>query len=304
MLNKKLYKKLSFLTLTIIILLQGLTPNLSCAQEMNEGDNPTTEKTISTKNEDLSYIEEKFLHNISHAQLAIHKNQYNDARHLFGETRNLIDNMDFSNTNQMQSNRLRSAVIVYRSGIHHMNYFLPIIKENNHVKYYYNGHPWGNNGKALKITDAKVVYITLKLEKDDLNKRINDIKKSFDALTPDYPNIAKQLDKLEHEIIVDRYVSDDDLQNTYNHLMLTKYLIENKVFPGANFALSHANDALNSLNIRHETPQRVEKIKEVKNELKELNKEINKKTPAITPKMEQKLREWTDEIGNWINKNF
>jgi hypothetical protein len=258
-----------------------------------ERNTPSQQTTASAAS---SFAIEQLLQHVSRAQLLIHLGDKAGASDHIQQALAITRNLESSAPEQRTRTNVRTGIVSYLTGKNRNDYIVPLLDNVEVIKTYTTGPFWSDK-KGLAVKDVRAVNATIAIDPAQAAKRL---QKASEYIAKDkFEDTSDELVKFQKSIVVEEKAVHLPLQQAREDLMLAQFMVQRNFFEGSRFALKHADDALD--NVKPATDERKERVKAMRNEIKQLEKTLAQKDPTITDNAMAQIKKWGDELNTWAN---
>jgi hypothetical protein len=236
-----------------------------------------------------------FVEHVNFARVALAMKNTVLAKQHITQARNMIMIIKGATSDQRVVTEVESGRIVYKYDTEYKYHYFPIQTGPVQVKTMDNGPLWASN--SLAVTDADIVYLTLDLNSEKAETHLN---KAEEAMTVNDLELAdKHLALLTEDVVsVDSKSSMPNVKARDN-IALARNFIAGKNYEGANYALKHADDALNEMQKDKNNAARLSAITAMRKDVSTLQKYVAKKDPSMIQKASARMDSWWQDLNNW-----
>ncbi len=236
-----------------------------------------------------------FVEHINYARVALAmKNTVLGKEHI-EQARNMAVVIKGTATEPRRITEIQSGRIVYTYETDYQYHYFPIQAGPVEVKQMTNGPIWAKND--LAVTDADIVYLTLDLSGDTVEKHLTAAETAIAA--NDLKLADKHLAQLVEAIVtVDSKASMPNVK-AQDNIALARNFIAGKNYDGAAYALKHADNALDEMQKDSNNKARLNDIATMRKDVNELQGYIAKKDPTMIQKADAKINKWWKDLKDW-----
>lgn len=238
-----------------------------------------------------------FVEHVNYARVALAMKNTDLATKHITQARNMVTVIKSITLDQRRISRVESGRIVYQYDTEYKYHYFPIETGPVEVKKISNGPIWAKND--LAVTDADIVYLTVDLTDDQAEIHLDEADVAIKA--KDLKSADRHLAQLTDAIVtVDSKESMPNVK-AHDNIALARNFIAGKNYAGANYALKHADDALDEMERDDSNKARVAEIKAMRKDVSTLQDYITKKDPTLIQEADTKIDGWWKDLKNWTN---
>ena len=263
----------------------------------------TITKTINPETiADTRMNAEHFLEHINAARVSIAINDILAAQAHLSSARELIVMLKNVKVEERKIVRVESGRVVYDYKTALQDHYFPIEKVQTgpvDVTTTKKGPFWATS-QTIAVTDAETVYLTLDLSDEKAEKGLEDAWKHLEE--KDLKAAQQSLETLIKEVVsIDSSVSRP-IDKAIDNIILTQNFITAKNYEGARYALSHADDALSSMEGKSKYASQKKTLKSLRKEVSALQLTLKQKDPTTLQKADAQLNKLWKDLKNWADK--
>ena len=267
----------------------GITTPMETTASRSTTENVAQDVTLSSR----------FIEHVNYARVALALKDLRTARAHLIAAQHVVALLKTPAAKTVRVTKIQSGRIVYQYETKYSDHYFPIETGPIELKKISNGHGWTKN-RGIAVTDAEIVYLTLDLSGDSVNRHLNE---AINAVDQREINVAQDHleDLMDDVITVDKSV-DVPLDKAQDNIALARSFIAAKNYDGARYALKHADDALDAMERDDRYDPYKKSLATMRHEVNGLEKQVAKKDPTLLNKVDAKMAKWAKELKSWANK--
>ncbi len=265
-------------------------------------DNITT-NTVKTANTAISKAElsdprvaaTSFVEHVNYARVALAMKNVGLGKQHITQARNMVAAIKNMTEEQRRITGVESGRVVYQYDTEYKYHYFPIRTGPVPVKQMDTGPMWATN--ELAVTDADMVYLTLDVRGNRPEEYLDAAESAIAA--NDLKSAEKHLAQLTKAIVtIDSKVSMPSVKARDN-IALARDFIIGKNYEGANYALTHADEALDEMQRDDTYKTQRDAILAMRKEVKTLQAYIKQKDPTMVQKTANRMDAWWKDLNEW-----
>jgi hypothetical protein len=238
---------------------------------------------------------ENFMVFTNYARIALAKKNGTMAKIDVAEARNIITLIKSQTSGERKVAGMASGRIRYRENTAYPYHYFPIETGEIEVKNLKTGPPWAKN--ELAVADAEIVTITVNFTGDAADKRLDAANTAID--NGNLKSADTQLAKLiDIAVTIDKEVADP-LDKATGNIALARHFVLSGNYNGASYALTHADEALNSMQQDDAYQIHRADIIAMRKSLRHLQKSLIQENQPPMQKTDEKLHHCWSELKGW-----
>lgn len=236
-----------------------------------------------------------FIEHVNYARVALAMKNTDLAKQHIIEARNVAAFIKDTPTEKLRITEVQSGRVIYQYETEYKYHYFPINAGPVQVKTIDNGALWAKN--SLAVSDADIVYLSLDLTGNKVESYLTASEKAITA--GNLKEAGNQLAKLTEVVVTVNSETSVPSDKAHDNIALARNFLAGKNYNGANYALKHADEALDEMLKADAYKEHREEIVAMRKDVSDLQSYIAKKDPTMIQKADAKMDKWWKELKTW-----
>jgi hypothetical protein len=286
--------------LATTVLAGGLMLSDGALAEDQSTNTTTNTTTTNTQNEtaaatqvDVRAPAQRFIQDVNYARVALAMKDPAQAKDYINQARNQLTTLKNVSVDERQVSRVQSGRLIYREQPNTRNFYFPIETGPVNIRKVDTGPFWAPN-KGAAVTDAEIVYITLDLNNDKADQRLNEATSQIDR--NEFAAAQSTLESLMNQVVKEDNAVAMPHEKARDNLALARTFIAQRNYDGARYSLNHAKDALDEMEKSARYSDRKDRVLAMRQEVDRMQGDIKRNDPTVLEKADAKIQQWWEDL--------